>query len=98
MIRRSPNVDVAGQRLIEHIRCSQRAAVLVVWYQFSIIFIYRHPTVELLSTEGVTELLSHRDNCTSQVVSAFVVGDSDNKSKIETPALVHGRGLGRTHA
>jgi hypothetical protein len=38
----------------------------------------------LIIHEGVIELFSHRDDCTSRVVSAFVVGDSDNKSKAQS--------------
>jgi len=59
------------------------------------------PLVTFLPTEGVIELFSHRDDRASRIVSAFVVGDSDDEAKAqgkETPALVRGRGLGRTHA
>ena len=50
--------------------------------------------------EGVIELFSHRDDRASRIVSAFVVGDSDDKAKAqgETPAPVRGRGLGRAFA
>ncbi|SDN54377.1 Thrombospondin type 3 repeat-containing protein, partial [Haloarchaeobius iranensis] len=36
---------------------------------------------DLYSEEGVIELFSHRDDRTSRIVSAFVVGDSDDEAK-----------------
>jgi hypothetical protein len=35
-------------------------------------------------TEGVIELLSHRDDRTSRIVSTFVVGDRDDEAKAQS--------------
>jgi hypothetical protein len=34
--------------------------------------------------EGVGEIFSYRDDRTSQIVSAFVVGDSDDEAKVKS--------------
>ena len=36
-----------------------------------------------MSTEGVIELLSHRDDRTSRIVFTLVVGDSDDEAKAQ---------------
>ena len=36
-----------------------------------------------INSEGVIELLSHRDDRTSRIVSTFVVGDSDDEAKAQ---------------
>ena len=57
--------------------------------------------INTILIEGVIELLSHRDDRASRVVSAFVVGDCDDKAKAQgkspkpspsatlTPKLTH---------
>ena len=40
-------------------------------------------TSEEYGNEGVIELLSHRDDRASRIVSAFVVGDCDDKTKTQ---------------
>jgi hypothetical protein len=40
-------------------------------------------TAQQVREEGVIELLSHRDDRTSRIVSSFVVGDSDDKAKTQ---------------
>lgn len=57
--------------------------------------------MDYTDVEGVIELLSHRDDCASLIVSAFVVGDCDDEAKTQreaTLALVRGRGLERAFA
>ena len=43
----------------------------------------RKMSVKLLLNEGVIELLSHRDDRAPRIVSAFVVGDSDDEPKAQ---------------
>ncbi len=38
---------------------------------------------QLLTKEGVIELFSHRDDCASRIVSAFVVGDCDDEAQTQ---------------
>jgi hypothetical protein len=52
-------------------------------------------------TEGVIELFSHRADRISQIVSAFIVGDSGGKPGTQfkkTLTIVRGRDFERTHA
>ncbi len=37
----------------------------------------------LVIEEGVIELFSHRDDCASRIVSAFVVGDCDDEAQTQ---------------